>query len=561
MQSSKKPFIDGTTIGFHCGHTLATVAGAYETLLKVILEQVQNALDAGACKIEIVLNKRILQLIVRDNGRGVDVETFHGALGQVCQSIKDKNKLGRFGIGVVSPFGKCEKFTFTSCPGPEKDSFVEWTFATEDIKQQAAEIKIPCRQLAHLTTDIGVAGKTSTWWRTEVFMVGITTDRVLSKVTMNSLVEACTSSFGATMRKLKTKVTVKIVDENGKEEDGKFSASSFTGNKLKEREIVGQDCGKTQFRLYIARKKKGNRKGKVLIGETDDDFRFTAADLARSAAKDYLDQEVVSALLSGIFEGEILSEKAKLHVGRKKFEHNEALMDFCDTVNQWFKAHGKKHVTEANETREEERFQDLGLKSLKSLEKLLQDPRFEQFKSVIGAFKIGTVGSGHTQVPGIDGLTDQPAVSVRGGGGKKHKKHHQNNGHNGKKDEPDKEREGQMPLTSAGPLGRHRRTIRSNSLGLEFRHERMEGSDDLYKFDETTGVLTFNIRHPTWVECAEKDRTVMALQEFIAIQVLTLMIVPEDWRDQIKTGYDELVSPFAFLAKIGAFGNRAVTPA
>jgi hypothetical protein len=552
---------DESTIGLHFGNVLIQrVANTYDTLLKVILEQVQNALDAGAKKIEIILNKKNHQLIVRDNGKGVSETVFRGALKHVCCTIKDETKLGRFGIGVVSPLGKCIRFTFTSCPEPEQNNFREWIFVTKDIEGQIDEPKVPSRFCPHLTMDVCTAGLERVWWRTEVKMFGITTDRVLGKVTMNSLVENVTAMFGPTMRRLKTRVEAEIVDESGDKDGKSFTALSFTGSKLKEREIFETQCGKTIFRLYVARKKDRGRKGKVLMGEIGDDFRFPFTDFVRSAAGEFLSPEVVDALRLGLFEGEILSEKARLHASRRRFETDEALQALCITIEAWFERYGKKHLSEANDNREAERFQDLGLRSLRSLEKLLQDSRFDQFKEAIKSFRVGTVGTGHTEVPGINGEEDEPTLAIRGGGGKSKLEASgktSNKKHNPPRKDPEEEKEGQVPLTSAGPLGRHRKTIRSNSLGLEFRHERMEGSDDLWKFDDARGIITFNIRHPIWVECAEKDRTVMALQEFIALQAFGLLIMPPDWRDIVKTGYDELVAPFAFLAKVGAFGNRA----
>lgn len=83
----------------------------------------------------------------------------------------------------------------------------------------------------------------------------------------------------------------------------------------------------------------------------------------------------------------------------------------------------------------------------------------------------------------------------------------------------------------------------------------MEGSDDLWQFDSQQGVLTFNIRHPTWVACAERDLTVMQLQEYVAIQALTLYSVPTDWFEIVKVSFGELISPFAFLLKSGALSR------
>jgi hypothetical protein len=114
---------------------------------------------------------------------------------------------------------------------------------------------------------------------------------------------------------------------------------------------------------------------------------------------------------------------------------------------------------------------------------------------------------------------------------------------------PSQSRESHQPFTVAGPNGRRRTLVKSDSLGLQFSHTAMEGSDRLWELDIQNGVLHFNIRHPLWVECDKSNRQLKQLQEFIAIQALQLERMPDDWRKINDIFVNEILHPVSFLIK------------
>ena len=75
-----------------------------------------NRLDTSEFTGTIGLPIPSTDIAIRDDGDGVGQEEFDEALQQVCHSQKTHGKLGRFGIGLISPLDKCERSTFTSCP-------------------------------------------------------------------------------------------------------------------------------------------------------------------------------------------------------------------------------------------------------------------------------------------------------------------------------------------------------------------------------------------------------------------------------------------------------------
>ena len=109
------PALSLSALDVHLGNVLMHIASdTYTTLPRTVLEGVQNALDADADTIHIIVDMRGRQIIIRDNGNGVTVKMFDDALLQICNSQKSDDKLGRFGRGLISPLNKCKLFRFTS---------------------------------------------------------------------------------------------------------------------------------------------------------------------------------------------------------------------------------------------------------------------------------------------------------------------------------------------------------------------------------------------------------------------------------------------------------------
>ena len=148
-------------VTFNQGRALCKIAGEYPTLYESIMEAVQNAIDANATEINIVLNRKSQHLAIRDNGDGVTMQEFEVALSKVCESVKERGKLGQFGIGLISPLGKCKYFTFISSPSRARtEGYVEWKFVTDDIRAQALNVTVPHRQRVDLVSKAISSGGT-----------------------------------------------------------------------------------------------------------------------------------------------------------------------------------------------------------------------------------------------------------------------------------------------------------------------------------------------------------------------------------------------------------------
>ena len=546
---------------FHMGEAFCRVASAYPTILDVVLEQVQNAIDANAKSITVVLSRKTRHIAVRDDGDGVSASTFEQALQRVCLSGKEQGKLGRFGIGLISPLDKCQSFTFTSCPSGRAGEYKEWTFVTEDVRRQAKDVMIPHRARLDLSF-IDAKGKsspkgsTTVMWRTEVNIFRYSTDKVISRITsIDSLAEAILERFGPVMRRNNITLNLKFSNEEGEPEvrEG-IRAKLFTGRPLKEVVITEPDAGKVTFRMFLAPKTTKGQHGKVLVGESDNDYRFGFNLFAR-AAESLLPDEVASAFLSGVFEGEILGEKVKLHPSRKSFEKDDAFVGFCTAIEAWYERHGEKHLADVKEARRDQRYQELGLQSLREIEEMLKNPAFADIRSVLGDFKLGNVGSGHTprEEKSLAGVQKEPAISTQGDSSAGEK----NESDSTAPRAPATDKPAHEPYTVAGPRGRQRTLVKRDSLGLQFSYTTMDGSDRLWELDAREGVLHFNVNHPIWVACDVSDRKVRQLQETVAINALMIRAMPPDLTETLRYAFDEALRPLTFLYHVSpAFNLR-----
>lgn len=550
-------------IDFHAGEALHRVAASYVTILAVVLEQVQNALDADARSITVVLNRKTRHIAIRDDGSGASATSFETALQQVCQSQKVSGKLGRFGIGLISPIGKCEYSTFTSFDATS-NMYNEWTFRTADIRKQQRDVTIPLKTREDLHFIRGKQqsapkGKTSVMWRTEVNIFKYTDDKFISRIDdIDSLADTIFAEFGAKMNRLQTVLNLKFYDERGTPEvrEG-LRPRQFSGRPLDDVIMSEPDVGKIFIQLYLAPKTTRGQVGKVLVGEADNDFRIPMSVFYQSL-EGMLAPDAGDALISGIFEGEILAEGIKLHVSRKSFERNDALVGFCGAIEKWYQNYGAKYMEEVKEARREQRYQELGLQSLRELEQLFANvPAFSDLRKVIDTFEQGTIGKGHTEPPesrvkgvqpekSLSTKVSPPALPSNGGEGDR---------------TPSKERESHQPFTVAGPRGKHRTVVKNGSFGLQFSHIAMDGSSQLWELDTRQGVLHLNTNHPLWTFCESTDRKIRQLQETVAINALMIEMMPDDLKDSIRFTFDETLPLILHLYHVSpAFNLRRPTP-
>ena len=184
------------------------------------------------------------------------------------------------------------------------------------------------------------------WWRTENRAEEFTSDSQLSAVNFNTLRDETVMRYGQMMRENNIVVMVTTIDAKGNRKTDSFKAPDHEGTPLPEYSITNELCGKTVFRLYISRPdKKRKVRGEVGIGISSDPFRLRfkvfVESLPESFRKEFSD--AAQALLSGLFEGEIVNDQITRLKDRTNFLVDDSLAAFCGALAEWFSKIGREH--------------------------------------------------------------------------------------------------------------------------------------------------------------------------------------------------------------------------
>jgi hypothetical protein len=513
------------SIDIHYGNALKYLAQTYGSLKEVIHELVQNAIDADATHVHVKVNWRNRTVAVRDNGHGCDSDQFRNHMRNIAHSTKARGKLGQFGLGFISPMGKCENFTFTSCPQTKSEDYIEWIFDCDGILSSGDSPNIPSRR----RKDLKFGG--AIWWRSEVVMCKFTTDTMISSLTIDDLYQTIIDKYNIALKEKGSYVDITFVSQAGEISEKRARGSSYTGAPLDEFVHRHPDGRRTVFRMHRVRKnvQQNRRNINIHIGRTGDTFRVSFANLSRAikmAKERVIDDKDLEVFASGYFEGDIVSDVLELAPQRETFALNDDFhLEFGAALQTWAHDIGAKYIKKIRTESREQRYQHLGLNVLQCIERMVKsDPVLQVLTDAMRAGKVGTIGEGHADPANrtIHGQSGINAISTQGGTF-------------GKKDDvwPKRKRDrknqrdnkAHSPNTVAGPQGKPRNLVKNDSVGLTFVYDELPGKEDLWTFEPTTGALTFNITHPDWVMCdtGDNDQLIQMLQREITVTTLRLV--------------------------------------
>lgn len=527
-------------LGFHQGNTLWKLANTYTSLPHTINECVQNAIDGMAERIFVVIDYKTRRVIVADDGDGVSKLQFERALVSVGQSIKTADRLGRFGLGLISPLNKCKSFTFMSAPVTDHSSG-KWVFNGQAIKNQSGNITVPYEKVRGLpmlsaTLRQYATGRFNVAYRTKVTMNEVTTDRTITMIDLDEFEGDMLTKLGVRMRERAVQVRVVMIDGQGRVAQRDISASDYTGEKLPVTTLTDKDAGAVEIILYRAQKLAGKRHGLVTVAEMDNPAAVSMANVARqcraSGLKD-LTEPMLQALTSGYFEGVIKCSGLTLHPNRTKFERNDGFTALMTALAIWYSDHGQKLYDDEQETSQERRYQELGLKSQEKIRDILNQPGHQHLLAGLETIQFGRIGQGHsTPTNGRpNGLEETGSTRVGQGGAGKPRTPGPKPQPPRPPREPGKDRPGDTPFGVISSIGQNRRLVKGDSQGLWYEYSVLTGSSHLWEFDFRLGILTFNIRHPLWVKLDETKgrhlpknaKWILQLQEWVTMGVLHLL--------------------------------------
>lgn len=546
-------------MGIHVGRALKFITDNYPTLNKVILELVQNSLDSDAKNICIAINYRNDSLKVRDNGSGISIQKFSEAVRSVCNSSKKAGKLGQFGIGLLSPLGKCEEFIITSAPQGPNPKYRSWYFNSKEIlrSEDLPEIAYKdCPEIVYSRNlNIHLPNKRPVDWYTEVAVNNFTKDSSINAIAVDDLRSLILAHFSEAMKKLDTVVTVRIMSKEKEKTDLTFKAADFKGEKLNKVIYGSEENGQTSFEMYVSPKTKKGRQGQILVGVKGNDFRIPFSVFIKSI-RDMINVEAYHILTSGTFEGAIISDQCTLHQNRKEFENNEKLLYFCIHINDWVASHGQKQISGMKDAEKDVWLQAVGSLALRNLEEKIKT-EMPHLLSVVKAFKNGTIGSGHngfdkTRKPQDFSSTDWKDV-LKNAGQEKVKDVTPKPHTEPKTDHPE-----HTPFIVAGPKGQKRRVVRGHSTGIQFVYEELPGNENHWEFNKDSGMLVFNTRSDVWDRMEQAgERNLILYQEYVAIKALEMQLVPPPQRPTVfEFLQKELKTAAIFIVSTSALQPR-----
>jgi len=110
--------------------------GMYADPKDALREYVQNGVDAGAKNIEIKIRQN--NIVVQDDGSGMDYNTMRKAIRLGVSDKNPKNHVGFMGIGIYSAFHICEQLIIYSRVKGENPNKISFDFKTmrEELEGQ-----------------------------------------------------------------------------------------------------------------------------------------------------------------------------------------------------------------------------------------------------------------------------------------------------------------------------------------------------------------------------------------------------------------------------------------
>lgn len=529
-------------LGVHVGNMLMYAAATYDNLLKTAIEAVQNALDARAHNIFVGFDLCDRFAAIADDGSGVSPGKFAGALSAVGQSQKDldRDALGKFGLGLISPLDKCRFFEFISRVGAA-GRIHAWVFAQEKIKACADASEIDELVLGDMPSLEKVfqaeAEKIGAAWNTIVRLHHTTPDRVVSRLTVEKLAEQILSRFNDAMLARKTTCHLLIRDERGKVHKLVVRPVQYKGEALEGSPFVIEDAGEAErvtIELYRAPRVRGKRQGVIRVSDSRGEvYGIPLKDFLTQVKQDFgYDNEGFTELLSGYFEG-LVRAKIDINVKREGFLLNQALLDFVVAFDGWYKTIGREHYEGEQDRDRDDRYKALAGKSVATVGEVLSKSP-ETIRTIQDALKLfdGAL-SGDEPALRLKVAKDTTSGGVQSGASGRRKGV-------GKRGASDGSGPSQSERKSSS-----RSTAKEESIGLMVEVTEFQLSNDLWRFDPATWTISVNASNDVWADLdgassdarhLYNDHWVVQFLKWIIHEVIRmLMLPPAQWENFANT--------------------------
>lgn len=527
------------------------IASVYPTPFKATVEAVQNAIDSGAKRVQIIIdlfgNRKPKErcVIVRDNGIGMSREEFARKMANIGLSEKaaSTETLGRHGLGLMSFLGKAGYYALTSGPKEHKSTQYWEGYTTHYFSnQQVVDGLVSNQGMMEVNDELVVPSNSCPelsnppqWWNTEVLVKDFATARLT--ISADALEDEIRSEFNIAMLKHNTEIDIIHTDSRGKTTTKKINPRRFTGAIFKAHTVIGQHCGKVNFEMY----RSLTPVGVVTIKTSQDSYTKDWKKMADQAIALGMNKKKAEALGSGHFEGIITVQNCEWDFDRRGFKPTDELawIDLLLAISEWMDTESvKRYLVEVLGKKEEEREFEL-LNRLSTHFSGLYNRDAELLYEPLINLPAG-VSAGHSPVAdattGYNGRSRQrsrpPGTVVKTETEKP--KSRDSKGAT--------ENKNQTHFSVERDKG-NARFVSKTQLGLSFGI-RSIGSYDPYCWDLENGILVINRDHPYYQAIKESDEKVWAYLLGIAEWAVCQLMVDEAEREAVESSLRQMEKQF-----------------
>lgn len=501
------------TMGFHEGRISNMLAQRYPKLHDVILEIIQNQIDSNAEKAEILIDLKKGKVNACDNGDGTSKSDFENAISKICRSIKTDSTrrgglkpLGQFGIALISPANKCERYSFISrSPMKEQPGFIEYIFDGIADPNLSEIPGIPFKARPDLD-------KQNLQWNTFVVLRNLVKDKTITEINLDKLVQDVIERYGEAIRESKIELKITFISRDGFPKEVNIVPPEFEGEQLDAVSYTDEKTGNVKFEIYLRSKAEPISKLKFLFTTPKSSYRIPWRLVAKQA-EGHIGHKQMEILSNGFLEGLITIDKLDFLPERNAFVENDALTNFFKLLEKWCDEVAAPLVRWISERKRSAKFQEVARRSLALIDEYMKTNRY-MFESILSEL-CGAISTGHTKI-GEGEILSMPAL---GSGISKKRPRTESEAHPSKQEKGEQKK--RIHTVVLGPSGGSRTRIKGQ-LGFALEFDLLQGSIKRCVLNQKEGKITINIRHPDFIACEESDSR---LTRYLSTLILNELIM------------------------------------
>lgn len=348
-------------VGFHYGRTLLHLADTYARPLQVILEMIQNAIDAEATSILVKIDGRRKLIFCADDGKGEDFEGIQARFQHISEQQK-QGKMGHKGIGNLASLAISGGFLLTSRPRLpfSRERYFTFELSREGLEGMADKVILGCKRQPKDFRP-GSAYKLGTDFAISTLIIA----RNVNNTALRQLKDAVTIAqaiegrFAPQILDKKIRVFIEAGSQRILAEPAAFPGEPQIA-------AIQTGYGTVRFVIYLNTKPVKKPRLSVVHGKTK------AEQSALPLYRDLLVEDAAKEVFeSGYFQGDIYVPFGTLAPNRLEFIHDPELADLWGALGEYARSYGRPLLQRIAEEKKESKTQHVLLSALKKLEQYL----------------------------------------------------------------------------------------------------------------------------------------------------------------------------------------------